>query len=94
MNNEIDTPCPFVGVINTNTRGKVTVQPSYTVTIAPLDVEKNLMHLTGIEKYSFVEHSGKIYRVTEQGKLIGPPIEKEKFEKMKKMHKERLDREK
>ena len=94
MSDQKNDPCPVVAAITTNKEGKVIIQPGYTITIAPTDVENNLMHLTGVEKYSFIEHSGKIYRVTEQGKLIGPPIEKEKFEKLKRLHEERFDREK
>ena len=92
MSNGKNNPGPFVVAITTDTKGKVTVQPNYTIAIAPKDVGNNLMHLTGVEKYSFTEYNGKIYRVTEQGKVIGPPIKKEKFEKIKKVHEEYLEK--
>ena len=90
-NGKDNNPCPFVVAITTNTKGKVTGQ-SYTRAIASADVAENAMDLTRVGKHSFEKYNGKIYRVTEQGKVIGPPIENEKFEKIKKVHEEYLEK--
>lgn len=83
-----DNPCPHVGEMISSEKGEVTIPPKKSIiTVAPLDVRNNLMKLTGVEKYSFKEIDGKIYRIGENG-LEYPPISKEKFEELKKLHKE------
>lgn len=83
-----DNPCPFVGEMVPSEKGKVTIPPQKSIiTVAPLDVRNNLMKLTGVEKYSFKEIDGKIYRIGENG-IEYPPISKEKLEELKKSHKE------
>lgn len=83
-----DNPCPYVGEMVPEEKGKVTIPPGkYTITVAPLDVKNNLMHLTGVDKYSFKEIDGQVYRISESG-VEYPPISKEQFEELKKLHKE------
>lgn len=83
-----DNPCPYVGEMRPDEKGKVTIPPEkYTVAVAPLDVRNNLMKLTGVETYSFKEINGKVYRISEKG-IEYPPISKEQFETLRKQHEE------
>ena len=85
-----DNPCPYVGEMVPSEKGKVNIPPQKSIiTVAPLDVKNNQMKLTGVEKYSFKEIDVKVYRIGENG-LEYPPISKEKFEELKKLHKEFL----
>ena len=86
-----NSPCPYVVSFEVDEKGKMKPD-QYKIAIDKKDVKDNLMNLTGVEKYSFTEYNGKIYRVTEQGKVIGQPIKKEKFEKIKKVHEEYLEK--
>lgn len=65
----------------------------YTIGVSPLDVNNNLMKLTGVESYSFKEIDGKVYRIGKNG-IEYPPISKKQFEEIKKMHKEYFDNQK
>ena len=85
---EEDNPCPYISAMKADERGKVTIPPkSYTVAVGPLDVKNNLMKLSKVEKYSYKEIDGQVYRV-QNGVLIGPPVSKDQFEEIKKLHKE------
>ncbi len=83
-----NNPCPYVGEMKPDEKGKVTIPPQkYTIGVAPLDVKNNGMKLTGVDKYTFKEIDGKVYRISEKG-IEYPPISKEQFEQIKKLHKE------
>lgn len=83
-----DNPCPYIGEMVPDEKGKVTIPPEkYTIAVAPLDVKNNGMKLTGVDKYTFKEIDGKIYRISERG-IEYPPISKEQYEELKKLHKE------
>ncbi len=83
-----DNPCPYIGEMQPDEKGKVTIPPQkYTIAVAPLDVENNGMTLTGVDKYTFKEIDGKVYRISEKG-IEYPPISKEQFEEIKKLHQE------
>lgn len=83
-----DNPCPYIGAMKADEKGKVTIPPkSYTVAVAPLDVKNNLMKLSNVDKYSYKEIDGQVYRV-QNGVVIGPPVSKEQFEEIEKLHKE------
>lgn len=70
------------------TEKEIEIPPKkYTIGIGPVDVENNLMRLTGVEKYSFKEINGKIYRIGKNG-VEYPPVTKEQYEEIKKAHEE------
>lgn len=83
-----DNPCPYIADMIPDEKGRVTIPPEkYTIAVGPLDVRNNQIKLTGSNKYSFKEIDGQVYRV-QNGVVIGPPINKEKFEAIRKLHEE------
>lgn len=83
-----ENPCPYFGEMRADERGKVEMPPKMRMTgIAPLDVNNNILTLGGVDKYVFKEIDGKVYRVNDKG-LEYPPVSKEQFEAIKKLHKE------
>ncbi len=81
-----ENPCPFGGPMKTNEEGQVSMPPDKSkALVAPLDVRNNIMKLSKVEKYSYKEIDGKVYRISENG-VEYPPIDKKKFEAIKKLH--------
>lgn len=83
-----DNPCAYIANMIPDEKGKLTIPPEkYAITVGPLDVKSNLMKLTGVEKYSYKEIDGKVYRIGRNG-IEYPPISKRQYEEIKKLQKE------
>lgn len=66
----------------------VTIPPNeYTTVTGPIDLKNGLIKLTGTKNHTFKEIDGKIYRIDENG-VQYPPISKQEFEKIQKIHEE------
>ncbi len=93
-----DNPCPYaIASMKMKENGK-TIPPKedeYEVGVAPLDVRNNVMKLPKVDKYSFKEIDGEVYRVhNESGKVYGPPITKAQFEELRRAHEETFGKDK
>ncbi len=83
-----DNPCPYMGAMKADEKGRVTIPPKkYTIGVAPFDVRNDVMKLPKVDKYSYKEINGKVYRVSEKG-IEYPPITKAQFEEIKRAHEE------
>lgn len=83
-----ENPCPYFGEMTSDENGKVDMPPKMRmIGIAPLDVKNNVLKLSNVDKYSYKEIDGKVYRISANG-LEYPPITKEQFEEIEKSHKE------
>ena len=87
-----DNPTLFGGRMMPDEKGKVDLPPEKSISgVSPIDVRNNTMKLTSVEKYSFKEINGKVYRIGKNG-IEYPPISKKQFEEIKKLHKEFFDK--
>lgn len=81
-----ENPCPYIGAMKADEKGKITIPPKNAIiAVAPLDVRNNVMKLSNVDKYSYKEIDGEVYRV-QNGVVIGPPVSKKQFETIKKLH--------
>ena len=94
LEESVDNPCPYSGAMKADEKGRVTIPPKkYTIGVAPLDVRNNTMKLAKVDKYSYKEIDGKVYRISESG-IEYPPITKVQFEEIKRLHEEYFGKEK
>lgn len=85
-----DNPCPHMEFMKSDGKGKVQVaKGEFAIGIAPLDLRNpaNIMKLPKVDKYSYKEINGKVYRISEKG-LEYPPITKAQFEEIKRAQEE------
>ncbi len=85
-----NNPAPYIAEVKPENEQLRIPPDKYAIAVAPLDVTKNPMKLTGVDTYTFKEMpDGMVYRISKSG-VEYPPITKEQFEEIKKLHEQYL----
>lgn len=84
---------PVMGMVETDEKGEVTLPPEKSKDGKELlKVLEDPIKLPKVDKYSFKEIDGKIYRVSEKG-IEYPPITKEQYEEIRRKNEKETDKE-
>ena len=85
---------PVMGMVATDEKGEVTLPHKKSKDgKGLLMVLEEPMKLPKVDKYSYKEINGKVYRVGEKG-IEYPPITKAQFEEIKRLHEEYFGKDK